>query len=106
MERMVLSVAAVDFKDAKTGEVRCMYKVYFADDSGSVGYVYSAEEYAAGDVAQLIPAVNKEGRLTLKIKQPVQNPWAVARGSVHIFVLYITKCITGRGAAGAPTITW
>ena len=74
MERMVLSVAAMDFKDAKTGEVRCMYKVYFADDSGSVGYVYSAEEYAAGDVAQLIPAVNKEGRLTLKIKQPVQNP--------------------------------
>lgn len=71
MERIVLSVAEMEFKDSKTGEKRIMYKVFFADDSGSVGYVYSADQYATGDVATLVPAVNKEGRLTLKIKRSV-----------------------------------
>lgn len=68
MERAVLSVSTVDFKDSKSGEIRVMYKVYIADDSGNVGYVYSTEQYAAGDIATLVPSVNKEGRLALKLK--------------------------------------
>lgn len=68
MERQVVSVSEVEFKDSKSGESRLMYKVYFIDDSGNVGYVYSAEQYAVGDVAVLVLSVNKEGRLSLKLK--------------------------------------
>lgn len=71
MERQVVSVSEVEFKDSKSGESRLMYKVYFIDDSGNVGYLYSVEQYFSGDVVPLIPAVNKEGRLTLKIKRTV-----------------------------------
>lgn len=71
MERQVVSVSAMDFKDSKSGESRVMYKVYFIDDSGNVGYLYSVDQYVAGEVVTLIPAVNKEGRLTLKIKRSV-----------------------------------
>lgn len=71
MERQVVSVSELEFKDSKSGESRLMYKVYFIDDSGNVGYLYSVEQYVSGDVVTLIPAVNKEGRLTLKIKRTV-----------------------------------
>lgn len=63
----VLSVQAMTFTDKSSGEVRNMWRVYTADDTGAVGSVYHTKAVSIGSTVNLGLAVNKEGRFTAKI---------------------------------------
>lgn len=67
IECTVLSVCVDVFRAKKAGEQdTTMYKLYIADASGRVGYVYSSKERAAGDVVKLGLA-ERDGRLKLAV---------------------------------------
>lgn len=67
MECRVVSVAQDVFRPDKPGEDgRVMYRLYFADAEGRVGYLYSARPYQPGDVVRLGLA-ERDGRLRLRV---------------------------------------
>lgn len=63
----VLSFQEMSFTDKSTGELRKMWRVYIADDTGAVGSVYHGKPVSIGATVNLGLAVNKEGRFTAKI---------------------------------------
>lgn len=62
----VLSVAEDTFK-GKDGQLdKPMYRLYMADAHGRVGYIYSATQYAPGDIVTLGLA-ERDGKLKLAV---------------------------------------
>lgn len=62
----VLSVAEDTFKGKDGQADKAMYRLYMADAHGRVGYIYSATQYAPGDVVTLGLA-ERDGKLKLAV---------------------------------------
>lgn len=66
IEKVVLSCAADSFKGKDGQPDKVMYRLYIAGNDGRVGFLYSATQYAPGDVIKL-GLTEKDGKLRLKL---------------------------------------
>lgn len=71
MKKSIISVAPMNFVDKKSGEAKTMYKIYLIADSGDVGFLYSTVEHKVGDTIELYITAGRDGRLAVKIKEPI-----------------------------------
>ena len=68
-EVTLLSVAKKEYKDKQTGAQKVYWLCYAADQTGSVGAIFSNKERKAGEKVKLALAVNRDGRFAVEIAE-------------------------------------